>query len=307
MQRVRAILMLVGFIGVAVFGGSAPAFAGVSAADNPGGTVTVGASFGGSSGGATGTAANGGATDGGGSAPVCTYSALTLNDLGAAPGGPTPGGWYLMTCVGSGGAGVTTEDVWIPDSAQETTTPAVDPRIVALQAESMLRLPSPAMHFNPTGSAVTNLPTWLWIDPGQWSPYVVSATVGSVTATATAIPVFVVWSMGDGGSATCGGPGTPYRLNLPSASQQTACSYTYPVTSFGQLSLHAGADDEAFQVTATIEWHVSWAASGAPGGGVLPDLATESNVDLRVEQVQSINSETEFDAGSRASSGEVIS
>jgi hypothetical protein len=162
------------------------------------------------------------------------------------------------------------------------------------------------MYFNPAGTAVTNLPTWLWIGPGLWHPYSVSATVGSVTATATASPVAVIWSMGDGGSTTCTGPGTPYQSDLAASGQQTTCSHTYSVTSDGQPSLNGDPDDGAFHVTATIEWRVSWIASGAPGGGALPDLTTESDTNLRVEQVQSVNSETGFDVGLRASSGEMI-
>jgi hypothetical protein len=166
----------------------------------------------------------------------------------------------------------------------------VDPHAVALQAENSLNLPSPTIEFNPPTNAVVNLPTWLWVDAGLWHPYVVSATVGAVTATATATPTSVTWNLGDGGSLECAGPGTAYRTDLPASAQQTSCSHEYQTTSLGQPSPDGNPNDGAFRITATVAWEVAWTAQGAPGGGTLPALTTTSATNLRVEQVESVNS-----------------
>ena len=73
---------------------------------------------------------------------------------------------------------------------------------------------------------------------------------GTVTATATATPAKVLWSMGTGDQVTCAGPGTAYSTANPNAT--TNCSYTWT---------QAGS----YQVTATVYWLVSWTAVGAPG------------------------------------------
>ena len=54
-------------------------------------------------------------------------------------------------------------------------------------------LPRPTVQFNPSGTAVVNLPTWLWIDPGTWHPRTVTASVGSVSATAHGKPPVIAW------------------------------------------------------------------------------------------------------------------
>ena len=264
------------------------------------GTISVGASSDASSPGATGTTADnstvGGGSDTGGAAsfvPVCTSTVLALNnDVGPPAGVTTPGSWYSIVCTTSSG-GTTTTNPWIPNGSAPTipaATPAVNPYALAMQAENSLQLPSPTINFNPATNAVVNLSTWIWIDPASWHPYVVSATVGTVTATATATPESVSYNLGDGDALTCPGPGTAYRTDQPSAAQQTYCSYAYPSTSSGQPSPDGNPNDGAFRVTATVTWQVSWSAQGAPGGGGLPSLTTFSATNLRVEQVESVNS-----------------
>jgi hypothetical protein len=272
----------VAFLGLDV----SKAFAAASGGDGPGGTVTVGAGSGSSSGGAPG--APGGAGQGGGASPwTCTYTLLTLNNQSQAPGGATPGAWYSVTCVDSSTGAETTQTEWIPDQAT-AGAPPVDPYSLALQAEKSIVLPDPVIGTNPATSIV-NLATWLWIDPSAWHVYQVTASAGPVSATASAIPTSVTWSMGDGGSVTCPGPGVVYQPTLASDAQATDCSYLYSISSAGQPSADGDPNDAAFLVTATISWSVSWSAQGAPGGGALPSLSTSSSAPLRVEQVDSLD------------------
>ena len=284
------------------------AFAGVQAGSNPTGTISVGASsetsFGGSPEAdsasppvvATAPAPSSPSVPPSPTTTICTSTMLTLNNmLGPPPGVTGPGSWYSISCSGPAGT-ITQDPTWI-SSATPTTpttpapaTPPVDPRTLALQAESQLQLPDPTVSFNPANAAVVNLPTWLWVDPAIWHSYSVTATAGAVTATATATPVSVAWTMGDGGSVGCGGPGSVYQPELPSSAQTTYCSYAYPVASVGQPSSTGGPGQPAFTVTATVTWQVSWTAQGAAGGGALPGLTTAGRASLPVMQVESVNS-----------------
>ncbi len=274
-------------------GATAGADGGSAGAGSGGGTVTVGAGSGSGSGGGTGSS-SGGSSSGsgsGGGAPAwqCTYTILTLNNEGGfPPGGPTPGAWYSVTCDDAASGAQVTQTVWIT-SGQAAPTPQVDPRSLALQAEQSMTLPDPVIGLDPAGTSVVGLSTWLWVDPSMWSVRSVTASAGSVSATAVASPVGVTWTMGDGAVVTCGGPGVAYDLAQPAAWQSTYCSHLYTNSSLGQPSPDGDPDDGRFPVTATVEWAVSWSAVGAPGGGTLPTLYTTSRSSIRVAQVESLN------------------
>ena len=266
-----------------------PAFGAVTGGDSSNGTVSVGASDGGSTPGAPGVASEGGPGPSGTSPWTCNATSLVLNDEGGfAPGGPTPGGWYSVTCNNSVTGASTTQTEWFASQAAPAA-PAVDARTVALQAENSLRLPSPTLHFNPGVSSVVNLPTWLWIDQSLWHAYSVTATVGTVSATAVATPVAVVWQMGDGGVVTCTGPGRAFDVSQPVRMQKTACAYSYRTSSLGQPSADGNPDAAAFLVRATVTWTVTWSATGAEGQGTLPTLETSAVAPLRVVEVESVD------------------
>jgi hypothetical protein len=286
------VLAVTALASVPAVGILAPASAHAAAAggDDSGGTVTVGASDRGSSGGGPGGSPEGGPGGGGaGTGWLCLYTKLVLNDEGGiAPGGPTPGSWYSVTCTDQITGASTTETEWIADRAA-VGAPVIDPYAVARQAENSLRLPPPDVSFNPAAFSVVNLPTWLWIGTGIWHSYSITATVGPVSATAVATPQSVSWWMGDGGEVTCNGPGIPFDPAQPPSQQTTACSYTYTTTSDGQPSPNADPDDAAFTARATVHWSVSWTSRGVGGGGTLPPLATSAARAVRVEQVESVN------------------
>ena len=263
-------------------------WAGVAGSDGPGGTVSVGASGSGSQPGWPGTGAGGpGATP---TSPwVCTDTPLTLNDESQPPGGPLPGGWFSITCVNLATGSMETTTEWITQAAGKQAAPGVDPRLLAVQAERSLRLPDPQLQFSPDGPAVVNLPTWLWVAASIWHPESVNASAGGVTATAVATPVSVTWTMGDGSTVVCNGPGLPYVPTEAPDTQTTTCEHTYLESSVNQPSPDGDSNDGSFTVTATVNWSVSWSAVGAPGGGPLPSLTTASSSSERVEQVESVN------------------
>ncbi len=208
-----------------------------------------------------------------------------------------------MTCADLATGAIVTNTEWLSQSASGAPAPAVNPYALALDAERSIQLPDPSLHFNPSPSAVVNLPTWLWIDPSIWHPESVSASAAGVTATAIAAPVSVSWSMGDGSTVACSGPGAAYDPSQPPAAQHTTCEYTYATSSVGQPSPDGDPNDGSFSVSATIEWSVSWSAIGAPGGGTLPNLTTTAAQTLRVEQVESLNTAGSIGAGVGESGG----
>jgi len=274
-------------IGLVVW--STVAYAGGATGSDGGNSATVGVLSTSSSPGTSATAAPGGGS-GGDSGPTCTYTPVELAESAGfdlAPGGPTPGAWYLVSCGPQG-----PEEVeWVPTGPDVPTAAVgngVSPGAAAAKAAASIVLPSPSIQVNPVEFSVVNLPTWLAIDPAGWHPYQATATVAGVTAIAVATPVDVTWTMGDGGEVECAGPGTEYSPDLAANLQSTSCSYTYARSSAGEPSIDGDPNDGAFAVTATMTWKVTWTAVGAVGGGTLPPLHTASTVAVRVEQIESI-------------------
>ncbi|MDO0939208.1 hypothetical protein QQY66_48750 [Streptomyces sp. DG2A-72] len=152
-------------------------------------------------------------------------------------------------------------------------------------ARDQLRLPSLAIESSPAGEQLVSLPTWLWLDRGDWGSVSATASMPEVSVTATARPTSVDWAMGDGSSVTCKGPGTPYGTKRQSSgSPQSAspdCGHTYHTSSAEQ-------PDNAFPVSATVHWTVTW--EGAGESGAFPDLMTTSQAAFRVVESQALNS-----------------
>lgn len=106
----------------------------------------------------------------------------------------------------------------------------------------------------PGSIGIIGLPTWMWVaDPGEATtgPITRTAALEGYSVTATATMTQVVWSMGDGSSVTCAGPGTPYADRYDTQSSPT-CGHTY--TRMGR-----------YPVTATSYWAVNWEGIGQTG------------------------------------------
>jgi hypothetical protein len=201
-------------------------------------------------------------------------SASTIGALGGQPAGD--GGWYLQTCFsditnGEQSFGV---PVWIVGAA-----PAVSPEILARQARSRLTLPAVTIRLNPSGDQLTNLPVWLALDPTSWRSQSATASVPGVSVTATARPVRAAWSMGDGSTITCTGPGTTWTPGTDPAAASPDCGHVYRKSS-------AATPGAAFVVSVTVTWEVSWAGAGR--SGTVPGLATSGVVQVRVQEAQAV-------------------
>ncbi len=157
------------------------------------------------------------------------------------------------------------------------------PGVLAQLAVRYLRLPDPVIRSSPAPGALqlTRLPLWLWVAANAWQPQSKTAQVPGESVTATATPVSAAWSMGDGTTVTCKGPGTPYAAgDNPSAASPT-CGYTYDQSSAGQPG-------GAFRVTVTITWDVTWQGAGG-ASGVLAPLQTVAAAEFQVAESQALN------------------
>ena len=176
-------------------------------------------------------------------------------------------------CLGTGRTG--------PRPTGDSPERRLSPENVALQAVSRLRLPSPGIRMSPDArtAQVVYVPTWMWIDRVDWRPVSKTVQVPGVEVTATATPQRVVWSMGDGGSVSCDGPGTPYLSRFAAASKSPDCGYLYPRSS-------AGESGDVFTVTAAVMWNVSWRGNGRAGR--ISGLRTIAQRSVRVTEVQGV-------------------
>ena len=235
------------------------------------------------SGGSGGSSGSGGQSDASddssdNEASQCVYTPAELSDASVAALGGQPegeGGWYFKTCYGDDGSALAYPGpIWIAGAA-----PAVSPESLARQARSKLRLPRVVMALNPSGDQLVNLPTWLALDSSSWVSQWATASAGSVTVTATASPVSVTWSMGTGDTVDCHGPGTAWTVGVDPMAASPDCGYTYQRSS-------AGATGEAFAVTATVTWEVTWAGAGQ--SGTIAGLSTVGSAEVRVVESQAV-------------------
>lgn len=192
---------------------------------------------------------------------------------------PPSGAWYVYKCAGEGYRdALYRPPVWIADG-QPGPVPLPSPAELAAQARNQLQLPAPKIKANPAGDQLVSLPTWLWLDRSSWGDVSATASVPGVSVTAVARPTSVTWSMGDGGSVTCTGPGSPFPAGGDPKSASPDCGYTYKTSSAGQRA-------DAFPVTATVNWTVTW--SGAGQGGTFPNMMTSASVAFRVAESHGI-------------------
>jgi hypothetical protein len=230
--------------------------------------------------------------DRGGDAGIrCAYRPLPVGETVLEPDGRrwtvTEGsGWHAQTCFAPTG-----------EEVSYTLTvlgPRVDPAVLAAQALRRLPLPAPAVGTSPPADReqLVNLPTWLWVHD-DWAARSATASLPGVSVTVTAQPVRVRWEMGDGEHVTCHGPGRRYDSRVAAAVQTTDCSYTYRRSSAGQ-------PHQRYQVTATMTWHVTWAATGVAGRGDLGEVFRSTTLQLRVVEGQALITDTAGQVRKRA-------
>lgn len=206
----------------------------------------------------------------------CRYL-RTDADFGPPRGESGPGAWYERTCTFGNGSGPRPlpPPVWLAD------TEAPGEAALARHALSRLVLPRPEISLSPSVSApqLVGLPTWLWVEPVWWVSRSATASVPGVSVTATASPVTVRWSTGDGQVVTCEGPGTPYEAGGDPGRSSPDCGYTYVRSSAGQPG-------GTYELSATVTWEVTWSGNGV--SGVLPSLTSTTQLPVAVAEVQAV-------------------
>ena len=236
-----------------------------------------------------GAATGAGTHDGATTVVSCAYRPLPAAEAAAldlvSPHPERPGGWFYHPCRGDG---LTLRQwqgpIWVAFPTPNDG-PVVDPGTLAQEAYRLLPIPPPQLATNPPagGLQLVRVATWLWVSRTTWGTRTATVSVPGESVTATATPVAVAWSMGDGHTVVCQGSGTAYDPQRTPAAQHPACAYTYQRSS-------AGEPDGRFRVSATATWAVTWAATGlATAGGQLPPLRRTTQLSLRVAEAQALN------------------
>ncbi|MEU2770959.1 ATP/GTP-binding protein [Streptomyces diastaticus] len=183
-----------------------------------------------------------------------------------------PGKLYNVTCPGRQLMGGLTVSVDGPQG------PAIDPEVLARETMEKLTLRPPSIA-SPRGDGkyLIGMPMWMWVDrsASTWGPTSESASAGGVTVTATATVDRLVWTMGDGTSVTCNGPGTPYTKNQGMKASPT-CGHKYEKPG-------------SRTVEVTAHWEVDWeVTSGGADSGTL--TTTRSNeVGVALNEAKALN------------------
>ncbi|MFI9772122.1 ATP/GTP-binding protein [Streptomyces sp. NPDC052415] len=165
--------------------------------------------------------------------------------------------------------------VWL---AEPPDQPVIDPAVLAQQAVDKMLLRGPDIASPRTAGRYTvGVPMWMWVNQSAttYGPNSASASAGGITVTATAKVSKIVWSMGDGTSVTCNGPGTPYQASEGMA-QSPTCGHVYSKTS-------AGGEDGKFPVSATSTWTIDWQGGGE--AGQLVEIR-QTNVQVAIGELQ---------------------
>lgn len=238
--------------------------------------VGVGDESGGSGGQAGGSQ---GGSDSGDSKVECKYQKVDPKPPAAWPGwkgaDPKKNDVYFYGCTDGG---QNNPDGFVVVPLGQPPAPQVDPRVLAQRAVDSMTLLGPDIASpRAAGKYTVGVPMWMWVNQSAttFGPNTATATAGGITVTATAKVSKIVWSMGDGGSVTCNGPGTPYTSSEGMA-QSPDCGHVYAKTS-------ADAQNSKFPVTATSTWTINW-----QGGGQAGQLAEvrQTNVRVAVGEVQ---------------------
>lgn len=132
----------------------------------------------------------------------------------------------------------------------------------------------------PGGVGLVGMPVWLWAaapDGTTFGPTSATATAGSVTVTATARVDRIVWDLGDSSTVTCTTAGTPYEPRFGRAPSPD-CGHTYVRESVGRPG-------DAYTVTATSYWVVTWQGAGQTGSFSLDGLNSEADIQIAEAQV----------------------
>lgn len=156
--------------------------------------------------------------------------------------------------------------------------PRPDAQAVAQREVAKLRMQPITPGTTPLndGVSLVGLPTWLWVEDASnatTGPITRTARVPGLSLTMTARMDSISWSMGNGETVQCDGPGTPWSPAMGTG-ESPDCGYRYETQG-------------KYEVTATAHWSVRWRASTGESGVIDRDLS--SSTTIRVGEAQVIN------------------
>jgi hypothetical protein len=179
----------------------------------------------------------------------------------------------IWTCVKEQGIRFVTRWIWLPGRPD---TVVIDPVTLVYQAIGEMRLAPPLVRTAPAPGQVglVNMPVWLWVTRSEntWGPIVRSASVPGLTVTVTAKVKAINWSMGDGNTVRCEGPGTPYTKAMGVKGSPT-CGHRYTTTS-------RKLPNCKYPVTAVAQWDINWASTLGDTGQI--SLTQHAGTQLRI-------------------------
>jgi hypothetical protein len=173
--------------------------------------------------------------------------------------------------------------IWSQDPPPNSGT-GPTPREVAQIAIERMRLsainigiaPEPG----PDSIGLVGMPVWMWAqNPNAHTvgPITESAAAGGITVTATARVLHITWDMGDGTEVVCDTAGTPYKPSY-GRTDSPDCGHTYTKSS-------AHEADDAYTVTATSSWVITWSGAGQTGTIRLDGLNRSTQIRIGEAQV----------------------
>lgn len=172
-------------------------------------------------------------------------------------------------------------------NSTNTTSSSAAAKTLADQTRTNMTLPLPKMAMTPATDATqfVSLPIWLQLAPSSWVSRSAAVSAGIATLTMLAEPTTAVWSMGDGSSVTCHGPGTPYPAVKPKDPMAPSpdCGYTYAAPSISR-------PQGAYPVSVTVHWKVTWSTTTGLSGSE-PDLTAVASTRVRVAEIQALVTE----------------
>lgn len=151
--------------------------------------------------------------------------------------------------------------------AQTVTVVTVEE--IIQRAKAKLDLPKPKIGSAPCTDdeceGTVGVPTWFWLEDDQWKTQTDTATAGSKSVKIKATPSKTTWSLGDGQSVSCSGPGTPFDSSTgygPSPDcgieqgYQSAGTYTLTATITYDIAI-TGATEETDTITTSSSEEVT--------------------------------------------------
>lgn len=187
------------------------------------------------------------------------------------------GAVYEVTCMDRVSPGTNGGWTWLPTPPEGFGATSVTPGELAAKAVDSMGLVGPAVNLSVAADELgtVGLPVWLWtsVTPTTWGPNSATASVPGLSVTANAQVVSITWSMGDGGSVTCGNPGTPY---IRGEVHSPTCEYVFSTSSAGQPG-------DAYTITATSTWRVTWSGGGSSGSFT---VTRSSSTTARIGELQ---------------------